>query len=57
MPILHEPTFDITLAQEALLQALACLGAVYQSLDPEYALSKALFDSGYKLLNHYVCCP
>ncbi|RFU32365.1 hypothetical protein B7463_g3964, partial [Scytalidium lignicola] len=46
LPFLHQPTFDVTSAQTPLLQAVACLGAVYDAPENDYAVSKAFFKSG-----------
>lgn len=54
LPFLHQPTFDVTSAQISLLQALACLGAVYDAPENDYAVSKDYFDSGYEILSAYV---
>lgn len=53
-PFLHKPTFDITSTQIPLLQAVACLGAVYDAPENDYAVSKTFFKSGYEFLSAYV---
>ncbi|KAL3293994.1 early growth response protein 1 (egr-1), partial [Colletotrichum asianum] len=53
-PLIHAPTFDLSSAKEPLLQAIACIGAVYQSPDQKHECSAALFDSGLKALDVYV---
>ena len=53
-PILHQPTFDVTSVKEQLLQAVACIGAVYHSPGSDHSMSKTLFDAGYKSLDRYV---
>ncbi|KAH9230300.1 hypothetical protein K456DRAFT_1843206 [Colletotrichum gloeosporioides 23] len=53
-PLIHAPTFDLSSAKEPLLQAIACIGAVYQSPDQKHECSAALFDSGLKALDAYV---
>lgn len=53
-PALHQPSFDVTAVKEPLLQAVACIGAVYHSPSSDHSISKALFEAGYKSLNRYV---
>ncbi len=54
MPALHQPTFDVMSISEPLLQAVACIGAAYRSIEPDYAISRAFFEAGYKALYSYV---
>lgn len=54
-PAIHRPTFDVTAAKEPLLQAVACIGALYQAPGCNHSISSALFDAGHKSLDKYVC--
>ncbi|KAI0111063.1 fungal-specific transcription factor domain-containing protein [Nemania sp. FL0031] len=54
-PLLHKPTFDVTTAREPLLQAVACIGAIYVSgVGCNRSMSSALFESGLASLEAYV---
>ncbi|KAJ3580228.1 hypothetical protein NPX13_g335 [Xylaria arbuscula] len=54
-PLLHKPTFDVSTAREPLLQAVACIGAIYLSGDDcNRNVSSALFESGLASLEAYV---
>ncbi|KXH31793.1 hypothetical protein CSIM01_09468 [Colletotrichum simmondsii] len=53
-PLLHKPTFDLDTAQEPLIQAIVCLGAVYQAQGSGQEISATLFSSGLKSLDVYV---
>ncbi|KAI1637002.1 fungal-specific transcription factor domain-containing protein [Biscogniauxia mediterranea] len=53
-PALHKPTFDVTVAREPLLQAVACIGAMYHSPACNNNISMALFEAGHKHLDAYI---
>ncbi|KAL4948438.1 fungal-specific transcription factor domain-containing protein [Aspergillus filifer] len=53
-PIIHQPTFDTASSQEPLLQAVACIGAVYHSAGEHHEVSVALLHSGLQSLDSYV---
>ncbi|KAK0381313.1 hypothetical protein CLIM01_01282 [Colletotrichum limetticola] len=53
-PLLHKPTFDLDTAQEPLIQAIVCLGAIYQAQGSDQEISATLFSSGLKSLDLYV---
>ncbi|KAL4961193.1 C2H2-type zinc finger protein [Aspergillus stella-maris] len=53
-PIIHQPTFDTASTQEPLLQAVACIGAVYHSAGEHHEISVALMQSGLQSLDLYV---
>ncbi|KAK1676039.1 fungal-specific transcription factor domain-containing protein [Colletotrichum godetiae] len=53
-PLLHQPTFDVDTAQEPLIQAIVCLGAIYQAQGSSQEISSTLFSSGLKSLDIYV---
>lgn len=53
-PILHQQSFDLNFTNEPLLQAMACIGAVYHSLQFGQNVSFALFEAGLKSLDTYV---
>ncbi|RDW82832.1 hypothetical protein BP6252_03944 [Coleophoma cylindrospora] len=54
LPIIHFPTFDIARTDKTLVQALACLGAVYGLQEERHDIGTKLFDEGYDCLNQYV---
>lgn len=54
LPILHQQSFDLNFAKEPLLQAMACVGAVYHSPQFGQSVSLALFEAGLKSLDKYV---
>ncbi|KAI3558083.1 hypothetical protein CABS03_00159 [Colletotrichum abscissum] len=53
-PLLHKPTFDLDTDQEPLIQAIVCLGAIYQAQGSDQEISATLFSSGLKSLDLYV---
>ncbi|KAF4123091.1 early growth response protein 1 (egr-1) [Geosmithia morbida] len=53
-PVIHQPTFIAATAQQPLLQAVACVGAVYTSGEDYCDISRALLESGLKSLDIYV---
>lgn len=53
-PILHQQSFDLNFTKEPLLQAVACIGAVYHSPQFGQNVSFALFEAGFKSLDTYV---
>lgn len=53
-PAIHRPTFDAAVAKEPLLQAVACIGALYTSPGSNSSISLALFEAGLKSLDKYV---
>ncbi|KAI1206326.1 fungal-specific transcription factor domain-containing protein [Annulohypoxylon truncatum] len=53
-PAIHQPTFDVTIAKEPMLQAVACVGAMYHSPGSNYNISLALFEAGLRSLDKYV---
>ncbi|KAL4783651.1 fungal-specific transcription factor domain-containing protein [Aspergillus varians] len=53
-PIIHQPTFDTASTHEPLLQAVACIGAVYHSAGGHHDISLALMQSGLQSLDAYV---
>lgn len=53
-PILHQQSFDLNFTKEPLLQAMACIGAVYHSAQFGHNVSLALFEAGLKSLDTYV---
>lgn len=56
-PILHQQSFDLNFTKEPLLQAMACIGAVYHSPQFGQNVSFALFEAGLKSLDTYVWSP
>ncbi|KAI1389946.1 fungal-specific transcription factor domain-containing protein [Hypoxylon trugodes] len=54
LPAIHQPTFDVTTAREPLLQAVACIGALYQAPGGNHSISLALFEAGLRTLDKYV---
>lgn len=56
VPLLHQPTFDATTAPQPLLQAVACIGAVYLDgrSDDNYSICLALVESGLQALDAHV---
>lgn len=53
-PAIHRPTFDATAGKEPLLQAVACIGAMYHSPGSNQSISSALFEAGLRSLDAYV---
>ncbi|KAI1455419.1 fungal-specific transcription factor domain-containing protein [Annulohypoxylon moriforme] len=53
-PAIHQPTFDVTVAKEPMLQAVACVGAMYHSPSCNHSISLALFEAGLRSLDKYV---
>ncbi|KAI0896213.1 fungal-specific transcription factor domain-containing protein [Annulohypoxylon nitens] len=53
-PAIHQPTFDVTVAREPMLQAVACVGAMYHSPAGNHSISLALFESGLRSLDKYI---
>ncbi|KAI1102510.1 fungal-specific transcription factor domain-containing protein [Jackrogersella minutella] len=53
-PAIHRPTFDVSVAKEPLLQAVACIGALYHSPGSNHSVSQALFEAGLRSLDKYV---
>ena len=53
-PGIHRPTFDASSAKEPLLQAVACIGALYHSPGRNHSISLALFQAGHQALDRYV---
>lgn len=53
-PAIHRPTFDAATAKEPLLQAVACIGALYHSPRCNQDISSALFEAGLRSLDTYV---
>ncbi|KPM41828.1 hypothetical protein AK830_g4738 [Neonectria ditissima] len=51
LPALHWPSIDMATTREPLLQAIACIGAVYHS--PGHKFSLVLFEAGLKSLDQY----
>ncbi|KAL4908784.1 fungal-specific transcription factor domain-containing protein [Aspergillus multicolor] len=54
LPLIHRPTFDASSSNEPLLQAVACIGAVYHSAGSHHEVSLALMHSGVQALDTYV---
>ncbi|KAH6957897.1 fungal-specific transcription factor domain-containing protein [Ilyonectria sp. MPI-CAGE-AT-0026] len=50
-PALHKPSIDTATTREPLLQAIACIGAVYYA--PGHKFSMLLFKAGLKTLDQY----
>ncbi|KAI2601887.1 fungal-specific transcription factor domain-containing protein [Hypoxylon sp. NC1633] len=53
-PAIHRPTFDVAAAKEPLLQAIACIGALYHSPGGNHSISLALFEAGLESLDKCV---
>ncbi|KAL2415826.1 hypothetical protein ABEF91_000195 [Exophiala dermatitidis] len=54
IPMLHQPTFDITTTPEPLLAAMACLGAMCESTEADHPTSRVLFEVAYEALYSYI---
>ncbi|RDW81492.1 uncharacterized protein DSM5745_05049 [Aspergillus mulundensis] len=54
LPLIHRPTFDAGSTSEPLLQAVACIGAVYHSAGSHHEVSLALMQSGLQALDAFV---
>lgn len=54
LPVIHQPTFDAASTPEPLLQAVACIGAVYHFSGGHRDISLALIQSGIQSLDSYV---
>ena len=53
-PSIHRPTFDASITKEPLLQAVACVGALYHSPGKNRNIGLALFQAGHQALDKYV---